>query len=72
MLVEESLKAKNKKKKGKSDNAEENNAPMSYDEKRQLSLDINKLPGEKLGKVRNIFIIKTFKIGIYPKFNLHS
>ncbi|KAJ7332512.1 hypothetical protein JRQ81_014692 [Phrynocephalus forsythii] len=29
------------------DNAE----PMSYDEKRQLSLDINKLPGEKLGRV---------------------
>ncbi|NWS35351.1 BRDT protein, partial [Polioptila caerulea] len=28
--------------------------PMSYDEKRQLSLDINKLPGEKLGKVVHI------------------
>ncbi|NXW52323.1 BRDT protein, partial [Nyctiprogne leucopyga] len=25
--------------------------PMNYDEKRQLSLDINKLPGDKLGKV---------------------
>jgi hypothetical protein len=25
--------------------------PMTYDEKRQLSLDINKLPGDKLGKV---------------------
>ena len=25
--------------------------PMSYDEKRQLSLDINKLPGEKLGRI---------------------
>ena len=24
---------------------------MTYDEKRQLSLDINKLPGDKLGKV---------------------
>jgi len=29
-------------------------APMSYDEKRQLSLDINKLPGDKLGKVVEI------------------
>ena len=28
--------------------------PMSYDEKRQLSLDINKLPGDKLGKVVEI------------------
>jgi len=28
--------------------------PMSYDEKRQLSLDINKLPGERLGKVVQI------------------
>ena len=28
--------------------------PMSYDEKRQLSLDINKLPGDKLGRVVNI------------------
>ncbi|XP_061093734.1 bromodomain testis-specific protein isoform X3 [Conger conger] len=27
---------------------------MTYDEKRQLSLDINKLPGDKLGKVVNI------------------
>merc|ERR1712037_635098 len=25
--------------------------PMTYDEKRQLSLDINKLPGDKLGRV---------------------
>ncbi|CAF0953142.1 unnamed protein product [Didymodactylos carnosus] len=34
---------------------EENNAkPMTYDEKRQLSLDINKLPGEKLGRVVQI------------------
>uniref|UniRef100_A0A2K6GBE2 Bromodomain-containing protein 2 n=1 Tax=Propithecus coquereli TaxID=379532 RepID=A0A2K6GBE2_PROCO len=30
---------------------EEESRPMSYDEKRQLSLDINKLPGEKLGRV---------------------
>ncbi|CAL1262520.1 unnamed protein product [Larinioides sclopetarius] len=34
---------------------EESNAkPMSYDEKRQLSLDINKLPGDKLGRVVHI------------------
>uniref|UniRef100_A0A3B1JKN7 Bromodomain, testis-specific n=1 Tax=Astyanax mexicanus TaxID=7994 RepID=A0A3B1JKN7_ASTMX len=28
--------------------------PMSYEDKRRLSLDINKLPGDKLGKVVNI------------------
>merc|ERR1719189_2084852 len=28
--------------------------PMTYDEKRQLSLDINKFPGDKLGKVVQI------------------
>ncbi|XP_060791441.1 bromodomain-containing protein 3a isoform X2 [Neoarius graeffei] len=28
--------------------------PMTYDEKRQLSLDINRLPGEKLGRVVHI------------------
>ena len=28
--------------------------PMSYDEKRQLSLDINKLPGDKIGRVVHI------------------
>ncbi|XP_056102213.1 bromodomain testis-specific protein isoform X2 [Rhinichthys klamathensis goyatoka] len=33
---------------------EMNTVPMSYEEKRQLSLDINKLPGDKLGKVVNI------------------
>ncbi|XP_062853383.1 bromodomain testis-specific protein isoform X1 [Trichomycterus rosablanca] len=33
---------------------EESPLPMSYEEKRRLSLDINKLPGEKLGKVVNI------------------
>ena len=33
---------------------EDNAKPMSYDEKRQLSLDINKLPGDKLGRVVNI------------------
>ncbi|KAK6313920.1 hypothetical protein J4Q44_G00153790 [Coregonus suidteri] len=38
----------------KSDEEEEPAVPMSYGEKRQLSLDINKLPGDKLGKVVNI------------------
>ncbi|KAJ7986417.1 hypothetical protein DPEC_G00339680 [Dallia pectoralis] len=33
---------------------EEPVVPMTYAEKRQLSLDINKLPGDKLGKVVNI------------------
>ncbi|RWS04079.1 bromodomain-containing protein 3-like protein [Dinothrombium tinctorium] len=37
------------------DSEDEDSAkPMSYDEKRQLSLDINKLPGDKLGKVVHI------------------
>ncbi|XP_055640274.1 homeotic protein female sterile-like isoform X2 [Toxorhynchites rutilus septentrionalis] len=37
------------------DSDEEDTAkPMSYDEKRQLSLDINKLPGDKLGRVVHI------------------
>ncbi|XP_028588637.2 bromodomain testis-specific protein isoform X4 [Podarcis muralis] len=40
----------------KSEN-EDNAKPMSYDEKRQLSLDINKLPGEKLGRV--VYIIQS-------------
>ena len=31
--------------------------PMTYDEKRQLSLDINKLPGDKLGKVGHFSFI---------------
>uniref|UniRef100_A0A8C4R8M6 Uncharacterized protein n=1 Tax=Eptatretus burgeri TaxID=7764 RepID=A0A8C4R8M6_EPTBU len=40
------------------DSEEEDNArPMTYDEKRQLSLDINKLPGDKLGRV--VHIIQT-------------
>uniref|UniRef100_A0A4W2D2U6 Bromodomain testis-specific protein n=1 Tax=Bos indicus x Bos taurus TaxID=30522 RepID=A0A4W2D2U6_BOBOX len=33
---------------------EDNAKPMNYDEKRQLSLDINKLPGDKLGRVVHI------------------
>uniref|UniRef100_A0ACB8F426 Uncharacterized protein n=1 Tax=Sphaerodactylus townsendi TaxID=933632 RepID=A0ACB8F426_9SAUR len=36
---------------------EDNAKPMNYDEKRQLSLDINKLPGEKLGRV--VYIIQS-------------
>lgn len=39
------------------DEGEEAAQPMSYDEKRQLSLDINRLPGEKLGRV--VHIIQT-------------
>lgn len=37
---------------------EMNTLPMSYEEKRQLSLDINKLPGDKLGKVVNIIKVR--------------
>ena len=33
---------------------EEDAKPMTYDEKRQLSLAINKLPGDKLGRVVHI------------------
>ncbi|XP_051533599.1 bromodomain-containing protein 3-like isoform X4 [Myxocyprinus asiaticus] len=33
---------------------DEMSLPMTYDEKRQLSLDINRLPGEKLGRVVHI------------------
>jgi len=81
LLVEESLRSKNKRKqkkegtkneKGKrvkakkgskqqqalaaaaAESDEDKTTPMSYDEKRQLSLDINKLPGDKLGKVVQI------------------
>ncbi|XP_064615943.1 bromodomain-containing protein 3-like isoform X3 [Liolophura sinensis] len=37
------------------DSEDEDNAkPMTYDEKRQLSLDINRLPGDKLGRVVHI------------------
>ncbi|XP_013774474.2 bromodomain-containing protein 3-like isoform X3 [Limulus polyphemus] len=51
--------SKSSKKSSKSvpafDSEDEDNAkPMSYDEKRQLSLDINKLPGDKLGRVVHI------------------
>ncbi|XP_075799174.1 bromodomain testis-specific protein [Microtus pennsylvanicus] len=44
---------KKKKPPLKSDD-EDNAKPMNYDEKRQLSLDINKLPGEKLGRIVHI------------------
>jgi hypothetical protein len=36
---------------------EENPKPMTYDEKRQLSLDINNLPSEKLGPVVEVCLI---------------
>ncbi|XP_029658455.1 bromodomain-containing protein 3 isoform X3 [Octopus sinensis] len=40
---------------GSYDSDDDDNAkPMTYDEKRQLSLDINKLPGDKLGRVVHI------------------
>ncbi|NIG61687.1 bromodomain testis-specific protein [Pontoporia blainvillei] len=35
---------------------EDNAKPMNYDEKRQLSLDINNLPGDKLGQVVHIIL----------------
>ncbi|CAD5123107.1 DgyrCDS11480 [Dimorphilus gyrociliatus] len=48
-------KVKNKNATSLFDSDDEDNAkPMSYDEKRQLSLDINKLPGDKLGRVVHI------------------
>merc|ERR1719210_2489127 len=34
--------------------SEDDNTPMTYDEKRQLSLDINRLPSDKLGHVVSI------------------
>ncbi|GCC31257.1 hypothetical protein chiPu_0009714 [Chiloscyllium punctatum] len=34
--------------------SEDDAKPMSYDEKRRLSLDINKLPGDKLGRIVHI------------------
>lgn len=37
---------------------DDNEVAMSYDEKRQLSLDINKLPGDKLGKVVQIIQLR--------------
>ena len=40
--------------------AEENPKPMTYDEKRQLSLDINNLPSEKLGPVVEVCLKEIF------------
>merc|ERR1719470_786839 len=77
ILVEESIRSKNRKKHKSKDGKVERKGgktkpkkapkagviesddelkttPMTYDEKRQLSLDINKLPGDKLGKVVQI------------------
>ncbi|XP_075038487.1 bromodomain testis-specific protein isoform X1 [Mixophyes fleayi] len=45
---------KKKKKKLPVSDDEDHVKPMSYDEKRQLSLDINKLPGDKLGRIVHI------------------
>lgn len=45
---------RNTESKGYESEEEELALPMSYEEKRRLSLDINKLPGDKLGKVVNI------------------
>ncbi|XP_055730475.1 bromodomain-containing protein 3-like isoform X7 [Salvelinus fontinalis] len=42
------------KKGGRGYESDEESLPMAYDEKRQLSLDINRLPGEKLGRVVHI------------------
>ncbi|XP_040215975.1 bromodomain testis-specific protein isoform X2 [Rana temporaria] len=46
--------SKNKKRKLTVSEDEDNAKAMSYDEKRQLSLDINKLPGEKLSRIVHI------------------
>merc|ERR1719445_2301689 len=71
ILVEESIRSRNKKRHKKGDGKgkklskkkttgiidsddELKSSPMTYDEKRQLCLDINKLPGDKLGKVVQI------------------
>ena len=66
-------KAKRPKKSGKSgaggagagagdSDDESKTVPMTYDEKRQLSLDINKLPGDKLGRVVQVKFILRWKI----------
>ncbi|XP_060133440.1 bromodomain testis-specific protein [Zootoca vivipara] len=52
-----SKKIKQQEEPGHKSENEDNAKPMSYDEKRQLSLDINKLPGEKLGRV--VYIIQS-------------
>lgn len=48
------------------DSEDEDNArPMSYDEKRQLSLDINKLPGKRNW---NYYLKKLFKTSLFILF----
>jgi hypothetical protein len=42
--------------------SEENSKPMTYDEKRQLSVDINNLPSEKLGPVVEVCLKCIFNI----------
>ena len=49
----------------RSDEEEDTAKPMSYDEKRKLSLDINKLSAEKIGKVfshKKVFHLRVEKI----------
>nr|XP_046226014.1 bromodomain-containing protein 3-like isoform X5 [Oncorhynchus gorbuscha] len=46
--------SRQQKKGGRGYESDEESLPMAYDEKRQLSLDINRLPGEKLGRVVHI------------------
>ncbi len=46
---------------------EDNPKPMTYDEKRQLSLDINNLPSEKLGPVVEV-CSKNYEIILRIKF----
>ena len=43
----------------------DNAKPMTYDEKRQLSLDINKLPGDKLGRVVHIIQVCVERSSMY-------
>ena len=44
---------------------EETAKSMSYEEKRKLSLDINKLPGDKIAKVcKTNLVIKPFLRGV--------
>ena len=45
---------------------EDTAVPMSYDEKRQLSLDINTLPGEKIGRVVHII-----QVGFFLRFKVY-
>ena len=53
------------------DSEDEDNAkPMSYDEKRQLSLDINKLPGRSRNLVLSSIMNFYFDIWLYVKFNI--